>query len=231
MSPADRALLVDYGGVLTTGLRASFASFEAEHGLAPGAITDVLVAAYRTGAGESMVTRVERGELSDEEFERALSAAFAQRGHDVPAAGLRARLFRGMRPGGGMWDVVRRARDAGVTTCLLSNSWGSDGYPLDRLRAVFDHLVFSGEVGMRKPDAEIFRHAAALVGRAPEACAFVDDLRANVAAARALGMHGVHHTDAATTAAELGPFLGVRLTGSDPTGRSARDPDPGAATR
>lgn len=211
VDPASRALLVDYGGVLTNDLRSTFARFEREHGLPRGGIRQVLVAAYRRDAGgDGLVARIERGEISDEAFEQEMSAAFAAQGFDVPAEGLRRRLFADMKPDGGMWGVVRRARDAGVVTCLLSNSWGSDGYPIDRLEAVFDHLVFSGEVGMRKPDAEIFEHAAGLVDRPLAACAFVDDLRRNVEAASALGLHAVlHDGDAAATAAALSPFLGV----------------------
>lgn len=212
MTGARRALLVDYGGVLTGSMRATFERFEREEGLAAGSLQRAMVAVYERGGGSGLIEQVERGEVSDAEFERQLAEAFSAGGHDIPADGLRRRLFADLRPEGRMWDVVDRARDGGVVTCLLSNSWGSDGYPMDRLRASFDHVVLSGEVGMRKPDREIFEHAADVVGLALDACAFVDDLAANVEAATGYGLHAVRHTgDAEATARALEPFLGVSL--------------------
>ncbi len=86
-----------------------------------------------------------------------------------------------------------------------------EGYPLDELRQIFDELVISGEVGMRKPDPDIYLDSAERIGRAPSDCAFVDDLDLNVDAARRLGMFGVHHVDAESTAEQLETFLGVPL--------------------
>jgi len=107
-----------------------------------------------------------------------------------------------------MLDVVRRARESGVRTALVSNSWGTDAYPRDDFDVLFDAVVISGDVGMRKPEPQIYRYAAAQVGVAPEQCVFVDDLAVNVRGAAAVGMCGVHHTDVATTVAELEALFG-----------------------
>ena len=77
-------------------------------------------------------------------------------------------------------------------------------------------MVLSGEVGMRKPEKEIFLHAAQTLGVPPEECVFIDDMAANVAAARACGMTGVLHTETATTARTLQDLLGVPLAWSTP---------------
>ena len=92
-----------------------------------------------------------------------------------------------------------------MRTGLLSNSWGFDVYPFERLERHFDDLVLSGAVGLRKPDPAIYRLAAQRLGAAPGACVFVDDLQRNVEVASELGMVGVHHTgdDAATRSAVL----------------------------
>jgi putative hydrolase of the HAD superfamily len=77
-------------------------------------------------------------------------------------------------------------------------------------------VVLSGEVGMRKPEERIFLHAAETLGLAPQECVFIDDIEANVAAAVACGMTGVHHTGTAATATALQDLLGVPLAWSAP---------------
>jgi putative hydrolase of the HAD superfamily len=108
-------------------------------------------------------------------------------------------------------QVIRTLRGAGFPTALLSNSWGCDEYPRADFPGLFDTVVISGEVGMRKPEPEIFVHAAATLGLEPAECVFIDDVKANIAAAVACGMAGVHHTDPAVTAGELETLLGVGL--------------------
>ena len=74
---------------------------------------------------------------------------------------------------------------------------------------MFDAVVISGEVGMRKPEEGIFLHAAQALGLAPAECVFIDDMQANVAAAIGCGMTGVLHAEAESTAAALRDLLGV----------------------
>lgn len=211
-----RALLVDYGGVLTPPVAPAFEHFERSHGMPHGSLHGMLLAAYQEGADDGLVTRIELGQIEPEEFEVALAAMFAEGGYEVSASGLIERIFGGLSADDdGIWDVVGAARDQGVATALLSNSWGTSVYPRDRLAAVFDAQVISCEVGLRKPDPAIYRLTARELGVDPTACAFVDDLERNVEVARSLGMHGVlHRGDVAETAAALEPFLGVTLTGA-----------------
>jgi putative hydrolase of the HAD superfamily len=116
-----------------------------------------------------------------------------------------------------MYDMIRVLRGAGLRTALLSNSWGCDEYPRADFPGLFDTVVISGECGMRKPEEEIFRHTAKVLGLEPQQCVFIDDIEANVAAAVACGMTGVHHTEAAQTAAALQDLLGVPLDGPQRT--------------
>jgi len=109
--------------------------------------------------------------------------------------------------------LIRTLRGAGFGTALLSNSWGCEEYPRADFPGLFDTVVISAEVGMRKPEPEIFVHAAATLGLEPAECVFIDDVAANIAAAVACGMTGVHHTDPAVTARELQALLAVRLAG------------------
>jgi putative hydrolase of the HAD superfamily len=96
-----------------------------------------------------------------------------------------------------------------VKTALLSNSWGSENYPRERFADTFDVLVISGEVGIRKPDPEIFHLAARRLGVAPHDCVFVDDLDRNVMVAQELGMAGVLHRRADETIPQVAELLGL----------------------
>ena len=160
-------------------------------------------AADGTG-GINPVHALERGECTVAEFERLLAGLLIRTdGGPVPADGLLTRMLSAGRPVPAMYELLRGLRGKGVRTALLSNSWGPGGYPREDFPDLFDAVVISGEVGMRKPEPRIFRHAAALLDLEPEECVFVDDVEANVKAAIACGMTGVHHTDPALTQQRL----------------------------
>jgi putative hydrolase of the HAD superfamily len=110
-----------------------------------------------------------------------------------------------------MYSAVMSLRAAGVRTCLLSNSWGSDGYPREVFASMYHAVVISGEVGMRKPEDRIFRHAAGLIGLTPGECVFIDDMEANVRAAEAMGMHSVLHSQPEATVQALAELFGMSL--------------------
>jgi epoxide hydrolase-like predicted phosphatase len=116
-----------------------------------------------------------------------------------------------MQPDERMVDVVRRARSHGVRTALLSNSWGSTGYERERFPDLFDAVVISAEVGLRKPEPEIYLFAAERLGVQPPECVFVDDLPQNVDGARAVGMEGIVHRNADFTVPKLEELFGVSL--------------------
>lgn len=208
---SQRALLVDYGGVLTRSVGRSFRDFERAEGMPKGSVLRLLQAAYEADQDANPIARYERGEIDRDSFEQLLVEQLDRAGYRVPREQLVLRLFAGMQPHGEVWDLVAQARAGGVRTVLLSNSWGVEEYPRARLAEVFDDLVISGEVGIRKPSPAIYMLAAERAGVPPEGCAFVDDLERNVEVARQLGMFGVLHREAAATAAQLAPFLEVDL--------------------
>lgn len=200
-----RALLVDYAGVLTPGVADSWRAFEADHGMPARTIASLLWAAYGEGQQDNPIALLERGELEVGQFEQKFGQQLREAGYDVESDGLIAALFADLRPAGGVWDLVEEVRGHGVPCVLVSNSWGMSGYPRALLDAAFDALVFSGEVGMRKPDREIFEHAVDRVGARLEQCVFIDDAPANVAAAQRHGLTAVLHQgdDEATRRAVL----------------------------
>jgi putative hydrolase of the HAD superfamily len=165
--------------------------------------------AYDVGV-PSPIHALERGERTEAEFERILAARLRHvDGSAVAAEGLLRRMFAASVRVPAMYDLIRTLHRAGLRTALLTNSWIHDDYPHEDFAELFDAVVISGKVGMRKPERGIFLHAAQALGLAPDECVFIDDMKANVAAAADCGMTGVLHTDAAATAAALHDLLGV----------------------
>jgi epoxide hydrolase-like predicted phosphatase len=200
-----RGLLVDFGGVLTTNVFQSFKQFAEAEGLD----RDAIKRAFRDDPEAlGLLRRLEKNEITVEEFE----PRFAER-IGVPedrVDGLVGRLFAGVGPEERMLDAVRRARGAGLKTGLISNSWGEGlAYDQAMLEQLFDAVVISGDVGLHKPDAAIFRLGAERLGVPPEECVFVDDLRENCAGAEAVGMTAILHRGPDSTLPELERLLGI----------------------
>ena len=187
-------LLVDFGGVLTTNIWASFNSFCDREGLERDAVRELF---RERGEGLALLRRLERGEVSDADFERDFGAMLA-----VEPGGLIERLFAGLGPDEEMIAAVEAARAGGIPAGLISNSWGMGIYERAPM-AIFDATVVSGDVGLHKPQPEIYLLGAERIGVPPERCVFVDDLRENVEGAEAVGMRGVLHRESRDTIAEL----------------------------
>ena len=214
--PRLRGVITDWGGVMTNPIAEAMNSWLDADGIDRASFTAVirpwLKLAYGEVADTSPVHALERGECEHEEFERLLADRLIRfDGQPVVATGLLNRMFAGSIMESAMLELMRALRQAGVRTALLSNSWGGTGYPRDLFPEMFDVVVISSEVGMRKPEEEIFRHAAALLGLEPGECVFVDDIEANVLAAEAVGLVGVHHHEPSLTAERLGELLGIQL--------------------
>jgi epoxide hydrolase-like predicted phosphatase len=199
-----KGLLVDFGGVLTTSVWDSFRAFCDAEGIEPEAVRGL----FRDDPSAlALLRRLEVGELDEDEFSEQFAPLLGVERHE----GLVDRLFAGMQPEEEMLTALRRARAGGVRTALVSNSWGRGRYDREAFPELFDGVVISGEVGLHKPQPEIFRLAAERVELEPSQCVFVDDLRENCAGAEAVGMVSVLHRDAAKTVERLEELLGMPL--------------------
>ena len=208
-----RALLLDYGGVMTTSMGRAFAAFALGAGVDPERFRDVVEEAYGGTDENGVVPRLERGEIGVAEFEGWLSERLSPgAAQPIVAEGLRGRIFAGLEADPAMTAAVVRARAAGIRTGLLSNSWGDSGYERSTFGDLFDAVVISAEVGLRKPDPGIFLLAAERVGAPPGECVFVDDLLHNAEGARAVGMEGIVHRSAEFTIPRLEGLFGVPLS-------------------
>jgi putative hydrolase of the HAD superfamily len=200
---ARAGLLIDWGGVLTTNLFASFHSYCVQAQIDPQA----LITRFRSDPTcRELLIALEKGELDEPAFEQRFGALL-----EVEPAGLIDGLFAGVGPDTAMIDAVRRAREAGVRTALVSNSWGTHRYPHELFDELFDGVVISGEEGIRKPSRRMYELGAERAGVPAQRCVYVDDLPFNLEPARELGMAVVHHTAADTTVPELERLLAVSL--------------------
>jgi putative hydrolase of the HAD superfamily len=204
VSVAREGLLIDFGGVLTSNVFDSFAAFCRAEGLDADTVRDRF---RQDPAARDLLGELEEGRIANADFEARFAPMLGVEEHE----GLIGRLFAGMQNDEAMFDAVAAAKRAGVRTGLVSNSWGEEGYDRTRFGELFDVLVISGEIGIRKPAPEIYALAAERLGRAPERCVFVDDLPGNLKPAAAIGMATVLHRNAERTVAELEDHLGVSL--------------------
>ena len=210
MSDFD-ALIVDYGGVLTTSIQDSMQVFASEEGIELQDLARVAMRAYVEG-DDDLVTPFETGALPEEEFSLQFAQRLAQEtGKEIDPERFVARMFGGVRLEEGMLDAVLAIRKAGLKTALLSNSWGLAGYPRERFQELFDVTIISAEVGIRKPQPEIFQLTTERLEIEAARCVFVDDHPGHLKAAMAEGMTTVLHRAPAQTISELETLFGVSL--------------------
>jgi putative hydrolase of the HAD superfamily len=212
-----RGLIVDWGGVLTGNMRDAVRRWADVDGIDLTAYVDVMrLWLGDEGALEAHLNPVhalERGELEVPHFEERLAAELSERtGTHIDSTGLLDRMFVHFEHAHDMTGLVRRVHELGLSTALLSNSWGDNHYPDDLWDGMFDVSVISGRVGMRKPEERIFRHTFDLLGLDPQECLFIDDLEHNIRAGAQLGLIGILHVDYDTTLSELQILLGTDLT-------------------
>jgi putative hydrolase of the HAD superfamily len=210
-----RALLLDYAGVLTVPIGEALAAVCVSEGIEPDSVRALIAAAYTGHPDGADIAALETGRMPLAEFEAAFAARLRSRPGAPPvvAAGLVGRMFAVLPRNPRMADAARRLRAEGVRTALLTNTWGgAEGHDTAALEELFDAVVLSHEVGMRKPDPGIYALAAARLEVPASACVVVDDLITNVLGAHEAGMRGILHEDDATTIAELEVLFGVRAT-------------------
>jgi epoxide hydrolase-like predicted phosphatase len=201
---AYAAVFFDFGGVLTTPVWDSFASFCRSEGLEPDTIKNL----FRTDPEALRELReLETGAVTETEFETTFGRRLGLENPD----GLIDSMFAGMKPDEAMLAAVRELRAADLLTGLITNSWSTAHYDRELLAKLFDAVVISAEVHLHKPQPEIYRLAAERLRVPPEACIFVDDLRENCEGAEAVGMTAVRHRNAHETIARLAELTGVSL--------------------
>jgi putative hydrolase of the HAD superfamily len=206
-----KAALFDFGGVILSSPFEAFARYESQHGLPDGLIRSL----NATNPDTNAWARLERSEVDLDGFCELFEAEAAAAGHTLVGADVIALLAGELRP-----EMVRAVERCGerLKTALLTNNFvTAPGGHVDRERemedvmALFDVVVESSKIGVRKPDPRFYELACDQLGIAPAEAVFLDDLGINLKPARALGMTTIKVTDPAHAIAELEAVVGFAL--------------------
>ena len=204
-----RAVISDFGGVLTTPLIESFLAYQRETGIALEDLGAAMGRMMEEDGGRHPLFELEKGAITEDEFTRRLGAAL---GREVSS--MRDTYFENLHPNGPMIEYLRGVRGDGFRLALLTNNvreweplWRAKLPDVDEL---FEVVVDSGFVGMRKPEPEIYELTLQRLGDGlrPEECLFLDDIEVNCDAARELGMTAVRFHDNEQAIAEMDAVLG-----------------------
>ena len=206
------AVIWDFGGVLTTSPFEAFTRFESERGLPVGIIR-------RTNAAnhlENAWAKFERAEVDIEAFDRLFAAESLVLGAEVRGRDVLPLLSGDLRPE--MVEALKRIKTRFKTGCITNNlpanaigSAGGRTLYIAGVMALFDHVIESAKIGLRKPDPRIYRMMVEALGVDPKRCVYLDDLGVNLKPARAMGMTTIKVLNAAQALAELEAATGISL--------------------
>ena len=209
-------VISDFGGVLTTPLHEAFMAFQDKVGIEPKTFAIAMKETHEK-TGKHPLFELECGRISEADFDDQLATALEPHlGHrpDIRKFGLE--LFGQLEPNPGMLDLIREVRRQGLRTSLLTNNvkeWEPlwrEMLPVDEL---FETVVDSAFVGVRKPDPRIYELTLGRVGLPAEACIFIDDMEVNCEAAGEMGIHAVHFRETAQARAEVHALLAEHNAG------------------
>jgi len=210
-----RAVLWDFGGVILSSPFDAFAAYERAAGLPENFIRQLNSRNPDTNAW----ARMERSEISTDEFATLFEAEADALGHRLDGQRVLAMLSGALRPE--MVEALRRVRTRYRVACITNNVKTGNGPGMardpDRARQIadvmtlFEHVVESSVMGLRKPDPRIYHHTCDLLGVTPDSCIYLDDLGINLKPARAMGMRTIKVVDPAQAIAELEAMTGMAL--------------------
>jgi putative hydrolase of the HAD superfamily len=204
-----RAVLFDFGGVISSSPFEAFGHLETERGLP----ADFIRTVNATNPDTNAWAKLERGEVDLETFGSLWSDEARALGHQLDGRLVLERLAGEIRPK--MVDAIRSCRTKYKTACLTNNFTRAEAILSDEVAAVyslFDAILESRVLGVRKPDPHFYELACEALDVEPDECVFLDDLGVNLKPARALGMHTIKVSDPDAALAELGELTGLSLT-------------------
>lgn len=230
------AVVFDLGGVVFPSPLDAFRAFERDHNLPHRFLSEVVLGGGDTGAW----SRLERGEVTLDEFAGEFADECDRRGEEVDARALMTAVAEGLAPRPAMVDAIRSIRGHGLSIAALTNNWAvADPFPsvtahnlpgavtaearrpfsdeMTHLGEFFDVVVESAVEGLRKPDPRIYTLVCDRLDVVPDRVVFLDDLGTNLKPARALGMTTIKVTDVDEALNALGSALGLALIPIDPT--------------
>jgi putative hydrolase of the HAD superfamily len=206
------AVIFDFGGVLTTSPFEAFVRFETERRLP----ADIIRRTNAANHLENAWARFERAEVDLEAFDQLFAAESLALGAEVRGKDVLPLLSGDLRPE--MIEALRRIKAKFKTGCITNNlpanSIGSKGgrsLYVAEVMALFDHVIESAKIGLRKPDPRIYRMMTDALGVDPTHCVYLDDLGVNLKPAREMGMTTIKVVNAPQAIVELEAATGLRL--------------------
>jgi putative hydrolase of the HAD superfamily len=207
-----RAVISDFGGVLTTPLMAAFAGVHERMGVPMEALGRAMQCLAERD-GSYPLFELEKGRMTEADFLRDIGAFVSEDlGRDVQMHSFREVYFEGLQPNEAMIEQMRGLRDRGLRMALLTNNireWEPHWRGMLPVDEIFELVVDSAFVGMRKPEPEIYELTCERLGVPPAECLFVDDVEVNCQAAEALGMTAVWYREPEQAIAEIDAALGT----------------------
>jgi putative hydrolase of the HAD superfamily len=214
-NPAIRAVLWDFGGVMTESPFIAFRRFEAERGLPANFLRDLNARNHDHNAW----AQFERSELSPRQFDQAFADESRAAGHEVRGLDVIDLLYGRIQPE--MVNALKACKGHFSNACVTNNVSAGAGRGIDRdsnradewqkVSALFDVVIESSKVGVRKPEPRFFELACAELGITPEQAVYLDDLGTNLKPARKMGMHTIKVEDHSKAIAELEVVLDLKL--------------------
>jgi putative hydrolase of the HAD superfamily len=206
------AVIWDFGGVLTSSPFEAFARFERERGLP----VDIIRRTNAANHWENAWAKFERAEVDLEAFDQLFAAESRALGAEVRGRDILPLLSGELRPG--MIEALRRVKARFKTGCITNNlpanaigSTGGRTLYVAEVMALFDHVIESAKIGLRKPDPRIYRMMVEKLGVDPKACVYLDDLGVNLKPAREMGMTTIKVLNGPQAIAELETATGLTL--------------------
>ena len=206
------AVIWDFGGVLTSSPFEAFARFEAERGLP----ADIIRRTNAANHLENAWARLERAEVDIEAFDKLFAMESLALGAEVRGRDVLPLLAGDLRPE--MVEALRRTRAKLKTGCITNNlpanaigSAGGRTLYIAEVMALFDHVIQSAKLGLRKPDPRIYRMMVEAIGVDPKHCVYLDDLGVNLKPAREMGMTTIKVVSATQAIADLEAATGLSL--------------------
>ncbi|OSZ72496.1 HAD family hydrolase [Sphingomonas sp. IBVSS1] len=205
-----KAVIFDFGGVITSSPFEAFARYEAANGLPAGFIRTV----NATNPDHNAWALLERNEIDTAAFDSRFRAEAQALGHDVPGSHVLPLLAGDVRPG--MVAALNACKAAFKVGCITNNVASEEdigwGRSVKDILALFDHVIESSKAGVRKPDPRIYLMMCEALGVSPADCVYLDDLGINCKPAAALGMHAIKVTGEAQALADLAAATGISLS-------------------
>jgi putative hydrolase of the HAD superfamily len=206
------AVIWDFGGVFTTSPLEAFARFERERALP----ADIIRRTNTTNHLENAWAKFERAEVDLETFDRLFAAESLALGAEVRGKDVLPLLLGDLRPE--MVEALKRVKTRFKTGCITNNlpanaigSASGRSLYVAEVMALFDHVIESAKIGLRKPDPRIYRIMVEALGVDPNACVYLDDLGVNLKPAREMGMTTIKVANAPQAIAELEAATGLSL--------------------